>query len=86
VKLDGLIVFGEVRYCRVKDGVFESGITTSNVIGEQGWGCHLRDDQLELLVLGHGLSAAEWLYGSLHLKRCWSCAQRLIETQSFLRA
>lgn len=85
VKLENLIVFGETCYCRLKNGTYESGIKTSDVISHSGCGHHLRDDQIELLALGRRLPLAEALYTKVHIRSCAQCAQELDATQSFFR-
>jgi hypothetical protein len=85
VKLESLVVFGEIRHCRLKDGIYESGVKTSDVISHSGCGKHLRDDQIELLALGRALPLAEALYSKVHIRTCAQCSQELDATQSFFR-
>lgn len=83
IKLDGLTVFGEVRHCHAKGKLFESGVRTRNVVTNNETQPHLRDDQVDLLAVGRGLSFLERFYANQHVKHCSSCAASLMATRQF---
>jgi hypothetical protein len=83
IKMERLLIFGEVRHCHAQAAMFVSGIRISDVVGDRGLCKRLTDEQIELLALGHGLSATERLYANLHVRRCEGCAEQLRATKSF---
>lgn len=83
IKMDSLTVFGEVRYCHAKGKLFESGVRTRNVVTSSEIQPHLRDDQVDLLAIGRGLSFLERFYAKRHIQHCPSCAASLTATRQF---
>ena len=84
IKTDKLIVFGEVRHCSAEGPVYESGVSISKVVGHRGLCDRLTEEQIERLVLGTGLSAAEQMYAHFHVSYCESCEEYLRVTRQFL--
>ena len=84
LRMDKLIIFGEVRHCRAQGANFESGVEISNVVGHRGHCDRLTDEQIELLALdGRGLSAGERMYAYFHVSHCSSCDEQLQATRHF---
>jgi len=76
----GVVVVGQVRYCRGADSAFQVGIATREVIyalDEQDQ--HLHDDTLVLFASGRGLTAAEVIKLKDHLVHCEDCRIRLAD-------
>src|SRR5262249_47593435 len=74
----GVVVLGQVRYCRQYGSIYQVGIATREVIypaDEQD--DHLHDDALVLFAAGRGLTAAEVIKLKDHLLRCEECRLRL---------
>ena len=83
IKMEKLIVFGDVRHCRPVATGFESGIKISDVISARGVCSRLTEEQIELLVLGRGLSLAERMYAKHHARHCNHCSEQLQLTRAF---
>ena len=83
IKMEKLIIFGEVRHCHAQGAMFVSGVKISDVVGHCGLCNRLTDEQIELLALGRGLSAPERLYANYHARHCESCAEQLRATKTF---
>jgi len=76
----GVVVVGQVRYCRRVDAAFQVGISTREVIyppEEQEQ--HLHDDALALFAGGRGLTAPEVVKLKDHLMHCEACRIRLAD-------
>ena len=82
VKMDRLIIFGEVRHCHAQGAMFESGVRISDVVGDHGLCDRLSEEQIEILALGRPLPATERLYAKFHLLRCGPCAEQLRATRT----
>lgn len=83
IKMEQFVIFGEVRHCRAQGPIFEVGIKISDVIGEHGICNRLTEEQIELLVIGKGLSTGERFLARWHIRRCTSCNERLQATKRF---
>lgn len=83
IKMEKLVLFGEVRYCRAKYDMFESGVKISDVVGEHGYCGRLSEAQIELLAIGRGLTTIERTYARYHLRHCSSCTEQLRAAKSF---
>jgi hypothetical protein len=83
IKMERLIIFGEVRHCHAQGAMFVSGVKISDVVGERGLCNRLTDEQIELLALRRGLSAKERMYASYHVRHCESCAEQFRATKTF---
>ena len=84
IKIEKLIIFGDVRHCRAHGPMFEIGISISNAVAHHGVCDRLTDEQIELLVLGRGLSAAEKMYAHFHVSHCPCCDEYFRANQEFL--
>ena len=83
IKMEKLIIFGEVRHCHAQGATFVTGVRISDVVGGHSLCDRLTDDQIELLALGRGLSASEHMYANFHLRHCEFCAAQLRATKTF---
>ena len=85
VKLQGNVIFGEVRYCRAVSGAFHIGIHIQNLVRPAGHANrHIVDDQLSLYAVGKGLSVTEVIDVREHLGRCETCRGRLAAKEALL--
>ena len=76
-----VVVFGEVRYCRLSGGRYHAGLLIEGVVfPKPDTGEHLNDDQLILYMRRKGLTALELLRMKNHLLNCDECVSRLVET------
>lgn len=54
IKMEQLIIFGEVRHCRAADGMFSTGVQISDVVADRGL-CHrLTEQQIDMLAVRGG--------------------------------
>jgi hypothetical protein len=76
----GVVVLGQVRYCRrILDG-FHAGISIREVVySSEEQDQHIQDDRLALYAAGKGLSAPEVLKLKDHVVRCAACRNRWTE-------
>ena len=85
VKLQGNVIFGEVRYCRAVSGAFHIGIRIQNLVRPAAQANrHIVDDQLSLYAVGKGLSVPEVIEVREHLGRCETCRGRLAAKEALL--
>jgi len=85
VKLNGNVVFGEVRYCRAVSGGFHAGLRIQDVVYPPGHPHqHIADDPLSLYTVGRGLSVTEVIEIREHLGRCEACRGRLAAKEALL--
>jgi len=85
VKLQGNVIFGEVRYCRAVSGAFNIGIRIQNLVRQAApANRHIVDDQLSLYAVGKGLSVPEVVDVREHLGRCETCRGRLAAKEALL--
>jgi hypothetical protein len=85
VKLQGNVIFGEVRYCRAVSGAFHIGIRIENLVRPTARANrHIVDDQLSLYAVGKGLSVPEVIDVREHLGRCETCRGRLAAKEALL--
>jgi hypothetical protein len=85
VKLQGNVIFGEVRYCRAVAGAFHIGIRIQNLVRPASQANrHIVDDQLSLYAVGKGLSVPEVIEVREHLGRCETCRGRLAAKEALL--
>jgi hypothetical protein len=83
---DRTIIFGETRYCRHLSPLYQVGVAIEVVYYAQPTlGVHIEDTQLNLYVLGKGLTALEAIYVKNHLLTCGSCQGRLVKAQALRR-
>lgn len=85
VKLQGNVIFGEVRYCRAVSGAFQAGIRIQDLV--RPWSAqnqHIADDPLSLFAVGKGLTVSEVIDVREHLVRCEACRARLAEKEALL--
>ena len=74
----GVVVVGQVRYCRRVAAAFHVGISTREVIyAPEEQEEHLHDDALALFASGRGLTAPEVIKLQDHLLHCEDCRVRL---------
>src|ERR1700683_1722981 len=82
----GLIIFGEVKYCRRVGAVFHAGVLMDGVVsGKEDGEAHILDDEIELYVVGKGLAAQEVLRVREHLSKCDVCCRRVLATAAMLQ-
>jgi hypothetical protein len=82
----GLIIFGEVKYCRRVGAVFHAGVLIEGVVsGKEDGEAHILDDEIELYVVGKGLAAQEVLRVREHLSKCDVCCRRVLATAAMLQ-
>ncbi|MGA2185001.1 MAG: PilZ domain-containing protein [Bryobacteraceae bacterium] len=73
-----MVIFGEVRYCRRVDGIFQAGVLIHDVIDQRPTPPgHLRDDEVSLYLAGTGLTVPEVIRIKEHLPTCEACSVRL---------
>lgn len=84
ITLTGLVLFGEVRYCRRTGDVYHAGVLIRNMVYAQRPDQHVNDDDLGMYVVGKGLAASELIRLRDHLIRCESCRNRLKEMDAML--
>ena len=73
-----MVIFGEVRYCRRVDGIFQAGVLIHDVIDQRpATPGHLRDDEVTLYLAGKGLTVPEVIRIKQHLPNCEACSVRL---------
>lgn len=78
-----VVIFGEVRYCRRAGAVFHAGVVIHDVVyARQGAGKHIQDYDLNLYLVGRGLTAFEVIKLREHLILCESCRFRLAENSA----
>ena len=76
-----VVIFGEVRYCRMSGDRFQAGVLIEGVVVlKPDTGEHLHDDQIILYMRGKGLTAPKLLGMKNHLSNCVECVSRLVET------
>jgi hypothetical protein len=76
----GVVVVGQVRYCRPVDSAFQVGISTKEVIyAPEEQEQHIHDDALALFAGGRGLTAPEVIKLKDHLMHCVACRIRLAD-------
>ena len=77
---NGVVIFGEIRYCNQASERFHAGVLIHDAIfGKSPISEHIDDDQLALYVAGPGLSAVDVLRIKQHLERCDSCRAALVK-------
>jgi PilZ domain len=82
----GLIIFGEVKYCRRVGAVFHAGVQIEGVVSKRDDGeAHILDEEIELYVVGKGLTAPELLRVREHLSKCDVCCRRVLATAAMLQ-
>jgi hypothetical protein len=82
----GLIIFGEVKYCRRVGAVFHAGVLIEGVVsGKEDGEAHILDDEIELYVVGKGLAGQEVLQVREHLSKCDFCCRRVLATAAMLQ-
>lgn len=83
---DRTIIFGETRYCRHMPPLYQVGVAIEVVYYAQPTlGAHIEDTQMNLYVLGEGLTAVEAIYVKNHLLTCGSCQGRLVIAHALRR-
>jgi PilZ domain-containing protein len=76
-----VVIFGEVRYCRMSGDRYHAGVLIEGVVfPKPDTGEHLNDEQLLLYMRGKGLTAPQLLRMKNHLLNCDECVARLVET------
>lgn len=86
VKLQGNVIFGEVRYCRAASGAFQVGIRIRDLVRAAGRQTeHIADEPLSLYAVGKGLSVAEVIQIREHLVLCESCRNRVAKQEALLK-
>jgi len=82
----GVIIFGEVRYCRQVGDVFHAGVEIQDaVFGKALTTDHIDEDRLSLYASGVGLTSGEVLRIKMHLERCPQCIAALAEVSQINR-
>jgi hypothetical protein len=82
----GLIIFGEVKYCRRVGAVFHAGVLIEGVVSKRDDGeTHILDEEIELYVVDKGLTAPEVLRVREHLSKCDVCSRRVLATAAMLQ-
>lgn len=73
-----VIVYGQIRYCRLSGATFQAGVRIEDVFyANHGGGAgHVHEHQLTLYLLKNGSTAAETFRVRDHLQRCELCAAR----------
>ena len=82
VKMEKLIIFGEVRHCHAAGPVFETGVKITDVVGARGLCGRLTEEQIEMLALGRGLTVRERIYARYHTRHCRYCSEQLQATKT----
>ena len=83
---EGVVIFGEIRYCNQTGELFQIGVLIHDAIfAKPVTGEHADDDQLSLYAAGRGLGAAEVLRLKEHLDGCAKCRSALGETSALIR-
>ena len=83
---EGVVIFGEIRYCNQTGELFHIGVLIHDAIfAKPVTGEHADDDQLSLYAAGRGLGAAEVLRLKEHLDGCAKCRSALSETSALIR-
>ena len=81
-----LVIFGEVRYCRVFGGVFHAGIHIEDTILSSSYlEQHASEDELALYATERGLTTMAFFRVKKLLERCPECRARLQESSEFMR-
>jgi hypothetical protein len=83
---EGVVIFGEIRYCNQTGELFHIGVLIHDAIfAKPLTGEYADDDQLSLYAAGRGLGAAEVLRLKEHLDGCAKCRSALGETSALIR-
>jgi len=81
-----LVIFGEVRYCRASDDGFDIGVWIEHMFNaREELGKHIHDVDLDLYVMGKGLSVEEVILLKDHLITCEICQARVAKKEATLR-
>ena len=83
IKMGKLVILAEVRHCQAKSSAYICGVAISCVMGEQSVCSRLTAEQIELLVLGGGLSVVKRIHAMFHVLRCRPCAEQFRATRTF---
>lgn len=83
VRMEKLIIFGEVRHCHAEGATFKTGIKISEVVGHRGLCRRLTDEQIDLLALGRSPGPRNGFYANFHVRYCESCVEQLRATKTF---
>jgi len=75
----GVVVLGQVRYCRRTVDGFQAGISIREVVYSDDQDQHVPDDRLVTYAAGKGLKVLDVLKLKDHLMRCAECRNRLAE-------
>jgi len=79
---DGAIICGTTRYCGCTSHLYQVGVAIEVVDYAQPLiADHIQDTQLNLCVVGKGLTVLEAIYVKTHLLTCKSCRHRLANVQ-----
>jgi hypothetical protein len=85
VKLQGNVIFGEVRYCRAASETFQVGIRIQDLVrAASRQDQHIADEPLSLYAVGKGLSVPEVIQIREHLVSCERCRVRVAEQAALL--
>lgn len=83
---EGVVIFGEIRYCNQSGDLFHIGVLIHDAIfAKPLTGEHADDDELSLYAAGRGLGAAEVLRLKEHLEGCGKCRSALGEASALIR-
>lgn len=84
---DRTIIFGETRYCRLMSSSYHVGVAIEAVYYARSiLAGHLQDTELNLYLLGKGLTAVEAIQLKRHLFSCGRCQGRLAKAQALQRS
>jgi hypothetical protein len=85
VKLQGNLIFGEVRYCRSVSGAFHVGIRIRELVRPAArQNEHIAAEPLSLYAAGKGLSVPEVMQIREHLVLCETCRARVAKQAALL--
>lgn len=84
---DRTVIFGETRYCRHVSPSYHVGVAIESVsYAQPTFTVHIGDTELNLYVLGKGLTAAAAIQIKTHLFSCGTCQGRLAKAQTLQRS